>query len=140
MYSIEGELIESIDEIDDDCQLIIVSTDRFKFIGITNNRDGLAPKDLRVENSKIVKQKLLNQNKEWANQKYLEWIERICDKLNVENMQISLSQHANNEYLNNNEDYRSNFLKKLGTHNNVSPTYQGGGLKNCNDFLLPKIQ
>lgn len=60
MYTIEGELIESIDEIDDDCQLIIVSPDKFKFIGITNNREGLAPKDLRVENSKIVKNKILS--------------------------------------------------------------------------------
>eukprot|EP00347_Sterkiella_histriomuscorum_P024352 403331424 len=140
MYTIEGELIESMDEIDDDCGIVIVSPDRFKFIGITNNREGLQAKDLRVENSKIVRSKLQAQNKEWANQKYLEWIERICDKLNVENMQLSLSKYANNDYLSNNEDYRSNFLKKLGQQNNGSPTYQGGGLRNCNEFLLPQIQ
>lgn len=47
-------------------------------------------------------------NKEWGNQKYLEWIERICDKFNVENMQMTLSKHANDEYLLNNDKYRRN--------------------------------
>ena len=31
MYAIDGEIIESIEEIDYETNLIIVSTDRFKF-------------------------------------------------------------------------------------------------------------
>ncbi|CDW72151.1 UNKNOWN [Stylonychia lemnae] len=139
MYTIDGELIESIDEIEEDCSLIIAGKDRYTFNGILNNRSGMEAKDLRMENSKIIKQKLLSQEQEWANQKYLEWIERICDKFNIENMQLALETHANNSYLNSNQDYRKDFIKKLGAQNNVSPTFQGGGFKNCNEFLLPQI-
>jgi hypothetical protein len=46
----------------------------------------------------------------------------------VENMQMTLSKHANDDYLLNNGDYRKNILKKLGNVNATSPTFQGGGL------------
>lgn len=78
-------------------------------------------------------------NKEWGNQKYLEWIERICDKFNVENMQLTLSKHANNQYMLDNSEYRKKIIKKLGLPNAASPTFQGGGLKNCDQFLLQEI-
>ena len=67
MYTVDGEILESIEEIEDDCQLVIVSDDRYTFKGIANNKNGLSPKHLRMENAKLVKSKLENQNKEWAN-------------------------------------------------------------------------
>lgn len=70
-------------------------------------------------NAQEIKEKLLSMNKEWGNQKQLEWIERICDKFNVENMQHTLSIHANNDYLLNNNEYRKNMAKKV----NLSPTF-----------------
>ena len=58
MYTIDGELIEEINDIDDDCSLIIAAKDRYTFKGILNNRSGMDAKDLRMEYSKLIKQKL----------------------------------------------------------------------------------
>ena len=114
MYTIDGEIIEAIDEIKDETNLVIVSNDKLIFKGLINSKDSLNNKELRFENSKDIKKKLETFNKEWANQKYLEWIERIIDKCGVENMQLALSKHANNHYMTNNSEYRKNFIKKLG--------------------------
>lgn len=54
-------------------------------------------------------------------------------------MQMTLSQHANDQYLLNNAKYRANLARKLGPMNAPSPTFQGGGLANCDTFLLPEI-
>ena len=43
MYAIDGEIIELIEEIDYETNLIIVSTDRFKFQGLRNLKVGLKP-------------------------------------------------------------------------------------------------
>ncbi len=55
-------------------------------------------------------------------------------------MQMALTKHANNNYSLDNSNYRAKALRKLGDINTISPTFQGGGLKNCNEFLLPEIQ
>lgn len=36
MYAIDGEIVEMIDDIEDDCKLIIVSHDKEKFKGLVN--------------------------------------------------------------------------------------------------------
>ncbi len=40
----------------------------------------------------------------------------------------------------NNTHYRKNFKNRLGDEKSISPTFQGGGFKHCNEFLLPKVE
>jgi hypothetical protein len=55
MYAIDGELIESIDEVDNDIKVIVVSDDKDNFQGLTNIKDGYTIKDLRINNAKELK-------------------------------------------------------------------------------------
>lgn len=106
MYALDGEILEGIEDIEDDMSLVLVSQDKSHFIGLQSKLDGLRDRELRQEHAKDIRDKMENQNLEWANQKYLEWIERIIDKCGIDNMQLALSKHANNDYKLSNEDYR----------------------------------
>lgn len=64
----------------------------------------------------------------------------MSGKFCIENIEISLKKHQGNEYDMNNTIYRKKFKNRLGDEKSVSPTFQGGGFKNCNDFLLPKVE
>ena len=110
MYAIDGEIIETMEDLSADTALLIVSDDRFHFKGIVNSREKMHSKELRGENSRDALMKI---NHKWTNQKYLEWVERICDKLEVGNMQMVLWKHVNNQYQLDNSSYRHHIQLKL---------------------------
>lgn len=51
MYTIDGEILEQIDDLEDDIQLILVSEDAYSFKGIYNPKEGLDNKQLRMVNA-----------------------------------------------------------------------------------------
>ena len=117
--------------------MVIVSDDRFTFKGITNLKESLGCKQLRIENAQDVRKLFQKESKKWTNQNYLDWIVNICDKMEKDNLEGALKRFANNQYMFNNEEYRRKIMAKLGSKNSAAPTFQGGGLNN--EFLLPEI-
>ena len=105
MYTIDGEIIENIDDIEDDCFLLLLSSTRDKFIGLRNEKDGLSIKELRMDNAIIVKKKYDKLNKNWIDRKYLEWIEKVTSKFEIDNLESALNRHSKNEYLTKNDEY-----------------------------------
>jgi len=57
MYTLDGEIIEAVDEVDDDCNLIIVSANRDHFKGIINLKDNLSIRELRMDNAIEIKKR-----------------------------------------------------------------------------------
>jgi hypothetical protein len=58
--------------------------------------------------------------------------------MGIDNLEIAINNHTNNDYLLNNSQYRNQIKAKLGGGNSISPTFIGGGLHN-NIFLLNEI-
>lgn len=91
MYALDGEIIETVDDIPNDCNLIIVSTNREKFSGLKNNKDFWSIKDFRINNASEVKHKFSSINKKFVDELYLEWAEQRQGNYGVENIEISLT-------------------------------------------------
>jgi len=67
MYALDGELLESIDEVEKDCDVILVSNDKFNFKGLHSTKDEFNSKDLRVDNCITTKKRYFEVNKNWTN-------------------------------------------------------------------------
>ena len=77
-------------------------------------KQSLGAKNRRIENSKQTKEAFDKCNNKWSSENYLDWISRTCEKVQVSNLQLTLSQHVNNQYLFNNSAYRNKILSKVG--------------------------
>jgi hypothetical protein len=114
-FTINGTLLEILDEITEEDRFLLVSDTPSKgFKGLYNNHETLGHKELRFENAVEVRKKINNINKEWANQQYIKWLNNVQGKFCIENIEISLRKHQGNEYDLNNTFYRKNFKNKLG--------------------------
>lgn len=55
-------------------------------------------------------------------------------------MEKIVATDTKKNYRNTNDEYWENINRKLGTQSTIKPTFQGGGYKNSNSFLLPIVE
>ena len=104
MYDLEGNLLTSIEDITPECRLLLVSRERApenpgdlsKFRGLIDKKDMQGLKERRFDNAQEVKKRYSTINKEWTDQYYVNWVEKVQDRFGAENIEISLSKHQNN--------------------------------------------
>jgi hypothetical protein len=98
--------------------------DLSKFRGLIDKKDVQGLKERRFDNAQEVKKRYSSINKEWTDQYYVNWVEKVQDRFGAENIEISLSKHQNNQYNMNNSTYRNRFISRLGRHERtISPTF-----------------
>lgn len=120
--------------------MLLLSNDREHFKGFVNLKEQKGDRERRFDNATEVKNQLMSINRNWTDQRYQQWIQTVQSKVVQENVEISMKKHQGNQYDLNNSAYRRKFQSRLGLEAGVAPTFQGGGFKNCNEFLLPTIE
>jgi len=104
MYDLDGNLLTTMEDITPECKLLLVSRemppeipgDLSKFRGLINKKDVQGLKERRFENAQEVKKRYSSINKEWTDQYYENWLEKVQDRFGAENIEISLSKHHKN--------------------------------------------
>ena len=104
MYDLDGNLLTTMEDITPECKLLLVSRemppeipgDLSKFRGLINKKDVQGLKERRFDNAQEVKKRYSSINKEWTDQYYENWLEKVQDRFGAENIEISLSKHHKN--------------------------------------------
>ena len=140
IFTLDGEAIESLDDFKEDTKIALLSVEK-EFKGVINLREQRRDKELRFDNAEDVKKQIGNINRNWTDQQYQTWVQNASSRnLGQENVQLSMQHHSKNEYYMSNSQYRNKIKERLGRDGaSVSPTFQGGGFANCDQFLLPTV-
>jgi hypothetical protein len=104
MYDLDGNLLTTMEDITPECKLLLVSQekapentcDQTKFRGLIDKKEVQGLKERRFDNAQEVKKRYSSINKEWTDQYYVNWVEKVQDRFGAENIEISLSKHHKN--------------------------------------------
>ena len=93
-----------MEDITPECKLLLVSIEKApetigdlsKFKGLLDKKDIQGLKERRFDNAQEVKKRYSSIGREWTDQLYLNWVEKVQDRFGAENIEISLTKHHKN--------------------------------------------
>jgi hypothetical protein len=104
MYDLDGKLLTTMEDITPECKVLLVSIEKApetsgnlsKFKGLLDKKDIQGLKERRFDNAQEVKKRYSSIGREWTDQLYVNWVEKVQDRFGAENIEISLTKHHKN--------------------------------------------